>query len=145
MLIQFYKNPETRPPIPGSEQGAKIFTETAVSTAANNGGGKPEGGDKLPESSLLAHVNGKSDFKLPIVKNNQTNKSCDNNGNKMSTSGEVAADSTAANEGAIRKMAVLDETAAGTSSREREPEGSADITPPFSESSNSNSTPPYIR
>ena len=140
MLIQFYKNPETRPPIPGSEQGAKIFTETAVSTAANNDG-KPES-DNLPACSSSAHVNGKSDFKLPIiVKNKQTNKSCDN-ANKMSTS--EAAGSTAANEGAIRKTAVLDDTAAG-SGREREPEGSADITPPFSESSNSNSTPPYIR
>ena len=51
------------------------------------------------------------------------------------------ADASAIAEGAIRKTAMLDETGG----REREPEGSADITPPFSESSNSNSTPPYIR
>ncbi len=54
------------------------------------------------------------------------------------------ADASTMAEGAIRKTAMLDETTTG-GGREREPEGSADITPPFSESSNSNSTPPYIR
>ena len=91
----YFKSAATRPPVPGSELGASVFTELPAKNPAD----KP--------TSI-----------------------CDNRTNSSKIMSEL-------------------ETAGGakpkTGKYEREPEGSADITPPFSESSNSNSTPPYVR
>ena len=95
-------------------------------------------------------VNEKSSDKVNSSNSNKiiANNNCDKNNiaadNMQSavtaeSSGDVCA---AGNETGARRKTL---PAAEDGGREREPEGSADITPPFSESSNSNSTPPYIR
>jgi len=91
----YFKSAATRPPVPGSELGASVFTELPAKNPAD---------------------------KPTSICDNRTNSS--KNMSELETAG-----------GAKPK----------TGKYEREPEGSADITPPFSESSNSNSTPPYVR
>jgi hypothetical protein len=110
------KERQPRPPVPGSERsGSEVFQESQP-PRRDGMGHFGGGGDSLIKSTTVGSLHGDSKGRLVAAKTN------------MAPSPKAASES-------------------GASGRERgfEPEGSADITPPFSESNSNNSTPAYLR
>lgn len=102
-----YSKTSPRPPVPGSEQGAAVFSE--VKSRQNHG---------------MGHLGDETSVERSKV---------GGGGRKMAPSPKATSESGAS---------------IGSTRGERggfEPEGSADITPPFSESNSNNSTPAYLR
>lgn len=124
---------QPRPPVPGSERGG-----------GEEGGGKVQVFREQPNSG--------GDHKRLAQQQDGMgylgNRLSQNNNNSAKGHVGLAAATTAARRMAPSPKATSESGASiGSGGRDRgfEPEGSADITPPFSESNSNNSTPAYLR
>jgi len=143
-----------RPPIPGSEDGSRVFLE--LSNSSNNSSGVIGVGTGSSDTSLhMGQTHIPTDFANSSVNSLKMSTALDskssigvdscsrgNNNNNSNNNNIGCGVSNRTEETQPQRSAAA---ARAFEQRGFEPEGSADITPPFSESNSNNSTPAYLR